>query len=82
MVDTARQLRLFDKSKLASLRSEPHSLTPDRLRQRLSPTEISNLVAYLKSLSGPEPNRIASVPDAGGIAYEPYATPAPNRKAG
>jgi len=70
MVDTSGQLRLFDKSKLASLRSEPHSLMPDDYAKRLSPTEISNLVAYLKSLSGPDPGRIASVPDAGGIAYE------------
>ena len=70
MVDTAGQLHLFDKSKLAALRSEPHSLMPDDYAKRLSPTEVRDLVAYLKTLNGPDPSRIAAVPETGGISYE------------
>ncbi len=70
MVDTTGQIHLFDKSKLAALRTEPHSLMPDDYGKRLSPTQIRDLVAYLKTLNGPDPSRIATLPETGGINYE------------
>ena len=70
MVDTSGQIHLFDKSKLAWLRTEPHSLMPDDYAKRLSPAEIRDLVAYLKTLNGPDPARHPIVPESGGIGYE------------
>lgn len=82
MVDTTGQIHLFDKSKLAALRTEPHSLMPDDYGKRLSPTQIRDLVAYLKTLNGPDPSRIATLPETGGINYERIRNARSDPKAG
>ncbi|MGA2119803.1 MAG: PQQ-dependent dehydrogenase, methanol/ethanol family [Bryobacteraceae bacterium] len=75
MVDTAGQIRLFDKSKLAGLRVEARSLMPADYSSRLSSAQIRDLVAYLKTLNGPDRAKISVVSEAtasepGGIPYE------------
>jgi alcohol dehydrogenase (cytochrome c) len=70
MVDTTGQIRLFDKSKLTALRVEPRSLMPADYSSRLSSVQIRDLVAYLKTLNGPDPAKIPTAPETGGIAYE------------
>ena len=50
IVDNKGKLHLLDKSELASLKKEQRSLMPDDFAKRLSPAELNNVVAYLKSL--------------------------------
>src|SRR5579871_125980 len=52
MVDSDGQLHLWEKSKLKDLRIENHSLMPSDYGKRLSPVELQNVVAYLKTLTG------------------------------
>ena len=53
MVDTAGQLHLLDKLKLASVVVAQRSrLHPTDYASRLSADEIANLVAYLRTLNG------------------------------
>lgn len=52
MTDASGTLHLFQKSDLKSLHVEQRSLMPDDYGKRLTPDEVNNLVAYLKSLDG------------------------------
>jgi PQQ-dependent dehydrogenase (methanol/ethanol family) len=52
MVDTHGQMQLLERAKIASLRVENHSIMPSDFGKRLSPAEIQNVVAYLKTLNG------------------------------
>ncbi len=63
MVDTSGQYRSFDKTQLANLQLEAKSLMPDDFSKRLTPGEIQNVVAYLKTLNGP-------VTPSGGLTWE------------
>jgi len=54
MVDTHGRLQLLERAKIASLRVENRSLMPADFAQRLSPAEVQNVVAYLKTLKGRE----------------------------
>ena len=69
MVDTAGQLHLFDKAKLASVVVLNESLHPRDYASRLSADDITNLVAYLRTLNGRAP-AVAAPPVAGGVTYE------------
>jgi PQQ-dependent dehydrogenase (methanol/ethanol family) len=62
MVDTTGKYHSFEKSELASLTVEAKSLMPDDLAKRLSPPEITNVVAYLKSLDGSDLTKLAAGP--------------------
>jgi alcohol dehydrogenase (cytochrome c) len=71
MVDTSGRLHLLDKQKLASVAVETRSLHPPDAATRLSPVEIANLVAYLRTLQGRDAARAATAPAiAGGVTYE------------
>ena len=71
MVDTAGQLHLFDKLKLTSVTVLNQSLHPTDYASRLSADEITNLVAYLRTLNGRDPVGNAAAPIAGGgVTYE------------
>jgi alcohol dehydrogenase (cytochrome c) len=70
MVDASGQLHLFDKSKLAELRVEHGSLMPGDYGSRLSPAELQNVVAYLKSLNGRDLTKTSEAPLSGGLTYE------------
>jgi alcohol dehydrogenase (cytochrome c) len=71
MVDTAGQLHLFEKSKLASVVALNQSLHPTDYATKLSPDDVSNLVAYLRTLNGPRGAGAADLPPAaGGVTYE------------
>ena len=59
MVDTTGKYHSFEKSQLADLRIEAKSLMPDDYTTRLSAAEIQNLVAYLKTLDGSDPSKLA-----------------------
>ena len=60
IVDTNGVFRTFDKSSLADLRIENTSLMPADYSKRLTSTEIQNVVAYLKTLDGKDPARLAT----------------------
>lgn len=71
MVDSSGRLWLFDKRKLAELRVEKTSLMPADYQTRLSPGELQNLIAYLKSLGGRDLARTVEAPEpAGGVTFE------------
>jgi alcohol dehydrogenase (cytochrome c) len=71
MVDTSGQLHLFDKSKLASVTVESRSVHATDYATRLSAVEISNLVAYMRTLNGRDPVKTAAAPPiGGGVTYE------------
>ena len=70
MRDASGQLNLLDKTKLAEVRYENRSLMPDDYEARLTAEELQNLVAYLASLKGRDPDKTASATIPGGITYE------------
>ena len=67
LVDTAGQLHLFDKAKLAEVRVENKSLMPGDYARRLTAAEIQNLVAYLKTLTGRDLSTPLAVSIPGGL---------------
>jgi len=73
MVDTAGQLHLFDKARLAEVRVENRSLMPADYAQRLTTAEIRDLVAYLKTLTGRDLTRTVTASIPGGLASERIA---------
>lgn len=73
MVDTAGQLHLFDKARLAELRVEHKSLMPDDYARRLTAPEIQDLVAYLKTLTGRDLSKALEIPIPGGLTSQRIA---------
>ena len=73
MVDTAGQLHLFDKAKVAEVRVETKSIMPDDFARRLTAPEIQDVVAYLKTLTGRETARSLTVAGPGGLTSERIA---------
>jgi PQQ-dependent dehydrogenase (methanol/ethanol family) len=59
MIDMAGRYHSFEKSELADLRIEAKSLMPDDFSARLSSGGIQNVVAYLKTLDGSDPSKLA-----------------------
>jgi len=57
MVDLGGKLRVFEKSQLGRMTIETESLMPDNYGSRLTAADIRNLVAYLKTLNGPDPSK-------------------------
>jgi alcohol dehydrogenase (cytochrome c) len=71
MIDLSGQLRLLDKSRLASVIVEETSLHPADYATRLSDADIANLVAYLGTLGGRDMSKtVAAAPVPGGVTYE------------
>jgi alcohol dehydrogenase (cytochrome c) len=72
MIDLAGQLRMFDKSRLASVVVDDHaSLHPTDYATRFFADEIASLVAYLRTLQGRDLRKSASAPPVpGGVTYE------------
>jgi PQQ-dependent dehydrogenase (methanol/ethanol family) len=73
MVDTAGQLHLFDKTTLAELRIENQSLMPADYARRLTPPELQDLVAYLKTLTARAPSQPLEISIPGGLTSERIA---------
>ncbi len=61
-------IRRFDSADLADKRDDAKSLMPDDYAQRLSPAELQDLVAYLKTLTGPSLAKTATADIPGGIS--------------
>ena len=70
VIDSTGRLRLFEKEKLASFRTEEKSFMPDDFGKRLSASEVENLVAYLKTLNGRDLDQARTAPIAGGVTFE------------
>jgi alcohol dehydrogenase (cytochrome c) len=70
MVDVSGKLRLFDKSKLAQIKVETKSLMPEDYGSRLSATEIRNVVAYVKTLNGPDTSKALAPTVSGEVSYD------------
>ena len=64
IVDGRGQLHLLDKLALASVTVEPSSLMPADFATRLTGAELDHLVAYLRTLSGRDPEKTAAAPPA------------------
>jgi PQQ-dependent dehydrogenase (methanol/ethanol family) len=71
MIDTSGQLRMLDKLKLASVEVLTTSLHPPDLATRVSTAEVTDLVAYLRTLNGRDMSKTALAdPVPGGVTYE------------
>jgi alcohol dehydrogenase (cytochrome c) len=69
MTDLNGQLRRFDRKDLLAEQVEPKSLMPDNYSQLLSPTEIQDLVAYLKTLKSRDLTKTIQVDLPGGLSF-------------
>ena len=67
IVDAAGELHLLDKATLRSIQIENRSMMPADYAARLSPSEISDLVAYLGTLHGRDLGKASAQPIAGGV---------------
>jgi PQQ-dependent dehydrogenase (methanol/ethanol family) len=71
MIDLSGQLRLLDKSTLASVVVEDASLHPADHATRLSTADVAHLVAYLGTLRGRDMGKTAlAAPVPGGVTSE------------
>ena len=70
MVDLSGKLRLFEKSQLTQIRVETRSLMPEDYGSRLTTADIRNLVAYLKTLDGPNPLKVPTLVQPGFVPYD------------
>ena len=71
IVDAKGALHLFDKGELKSLTREQRSLMPSDFGSRLAPAEVTNVIAYLKSLDGTGAPAMAAMKEGpGGLSYE------------
>jgi len=70
LMDASGQLHLLDKMKIGEVRRENRSLMPSDYATRLSSDELQNVVAYLGTLKGRDPNKTAVVSINGGVTYE------------
>ena len=70
MIDMSGQLQLLDKLKLVSVQADSTSLHPPDLAQRLTATDVANLVSYLRMQQGRDLNKtVAAPPVPGGVTY-------------
>ncbi len=70
LMDTADQFHLLEKKNLADVRYETKSLMPDDYGRRLTPGELENLIAYLKTLGKRDLATAATAPVDRGLSYE------------
>ena len=70
MVDLGGKLRVFEKSQLGRMTIETESLMPDNYGSRLTAADIRNLVAYLKTLNGPDPSKASGPIQPSEVPYE------------
>jgi len=70
IVDASGHLHLLDKRTLASMRVENRSLMPADYATRLSPDEIANVVAYLRTLQGRDLRKTSAQPMVGGVTFD------------
>ena len=70
IVDASGQLHLLDKRKLASMHVENRSLMPADYATRLSPADITDVVAYLRTLQGRDLRKTMAQPMAGGVTSD------------
>jgi PQQ-dependent dehydrogenase (methanol/ethanol family) len=70
LMTAAGERHMFDKAALADLRMEPGTLMPSDYGTRLNAGEVSNLVAYLKTLETRDLAKTVSAPITGGLTYE------------
>jgi alcohol dehydrogenase (cytochrome c) len=70
VMDTTGKLHLIDKAHIKDERYEFKSLMPDDFGKRLSPGEMQDVVAYLKTLNGRDPAKTALADIPGGLTYE------------
>ena len=70
MVDASGAFHLLDKKKLSSVQVENRSLMPGDFATRLSPADITNLVAYLSARRGRDLTKTITQPIAGGVTID------------
>ncbi len=70
LMDSSGKLLSLDKGNLAEQRTEQKSLMPADYAQRLSDAEISDIVAYLKTLTGRDPAKAIEAEIPGGLTFE------------
>jgi PQQ-dependent dehydrogenase (methanol/ethanol family) len=69
MTDLSGRLRRFDRKDILSENTETKSLMPDNYSQLLSPAEIQDLVAYLKTLKSRDLAKTIQVDIPGGLSF-------------
>jgi len=70
LMDVAGNFHLLQKKNLAEIKYEDQSLMPEDYGKQLSPDELQNLVAYLKSLQVRDLAKVAAMPLDGGLPYD------------
>ena len=70
IVDASGQLHLLDKRKLTSMHVENRSLMPADYATRLSAADITDVVAYLRTLQGRDVRKTMAQPIAGGVTAD------------
>jgi alcohol dehydrogenase (cytochrome c) len=70
MVDASGRLHLLDKRTLASFQVENRSLMPADYATRLSPADIGDLVAYLRTLQSRDLRQTMKQPMGGGVTAD------------
>ena len=70
LVDAKGKLHLFEKADLKNLTREQHSLMPADFGKRLAPSELTNVLAYLKSLDGTATPATVAISETGGLTYD------------
>ncbi|MBI3493672.1 MAG: c-type cytochrome, partial [Acidobacteria bacterium] len=70
IVDASGQLYLLDKRKLQSMHVDDRSLMPADYATRLSPPEITDVVAYLRTLQGRDLRKTMAQPITGGVTSD------------
>ena len=70
LVDASGRLHLLDKRTLASFQVESRSLMPGDYAARLSPADIGDLVAYLRTLPGRDLRKTMAQPIEGGVTAD------------
>ena len=69
MTDMSGKLRRFDRNDILTENAETKSLMPDNYSQLLSPAEVQDLVAYLKSLKSRDLAKTIQVDIPGGLSF-------------
>jgi alcohol dehydrogenase (cytochrome c) len=70
LTDASGKLLSMDKRSLTEQRSEQISLMPSDFTTRLGAVEIGDIVAYLRTLNGRDPAKIAQTEIPGGLTFE------------
>jgi len=69
MTDLTGKLRRFDREDILAETAETKSLMPDNYSQLLSPSEVQDLVSYLKSLKARDLAKTIQVDIPGGLSF-------------